>query len=431
MTGSRKRENWFIRRKGPAGGLALLIFMAAGPAVLLAQDENFFYPDSFFQTPAGQAAGVPSLPPSAGVPPLPPSAADPFALPPSGSIPLGSAEPPMTSPSSSPPEAETPDDPFGTPAPESRQVRQIGPAVAPAESGIQVPATAVPATAGQEARAPAASAALPALPAYSAPSVPVTPVPAVPVPAAPAEIPQARQTLEEAQRARLKALFPDMLPPPDQNVSALTAPPPVLAEPEQLTEDEAAIARAGALLTRENYGQAKILPPLDLPPAREETPAKPETEEQAPAQEPPAQEPAAQTPAAQTKAPPAKAPAAQTKAPPAKAPAAKPKATPAKAGQGKKAPVPAPARGALALVNETGDPQVGALYQSALSRLGYTILSGPAGGFSGGPAGRTVIFYRPGAQARAQAVSRDIPGRKTLAEAPPGAAAADIVVVLR
>jgi hypothetical protein len=87
------------------------------------------------------------------------------------------------------------------------------------------------------------------------------------------------------------------------------------------------------------------------------------------------------------------------------------------------------ARGSLALVNQTGDPQVGAVYQSALSRLGYTILPGAAAP-PGGQAGQTVIYYRPGAEGRAQAVSRDLPGRKTLAVAPPGSSA-DIVVVLR
>jgi hypothetical protein len=97
---------------------------------------------------------------------------------------------------------------------------------------------------------------------------------------------------------------------------------------------------------------------------------------------------------------------------------------------GEPAPVPAPVRGALALVNETGDPQVGTVYQSALSRLGYTIQAVPAGGFGSGPAGQTVIYYRPGAESRAQAVSRDLPGRKVMSAAPPGAAA-DIVVVLR
>jgi hypothetical protein len=81
------------------------------------------------------------------------------------------------------------------------------------------------------------------------------------------------------------------------------------------------------------------------------------------------------------------------------------------------------------LVNETGNPQVGEIYRSVLSRLGYTVTTQPPGPAAGGPTGRTVIYYRPGGQARAKAVSRSLPGRKTLAEAAGGAA--DIVIVLR
>jgi outer membrane biosynthesis protein TonB len=159
-------------------------------------------------------------------------------------------------------------------------------------------------------------------------------------------------------------------------------------------------------LTQEYYGQAKILPPLDLPP--------------------PPQPPPDPVPTAPVSAPPEPAPPEQPAAQPQTTPA-----TPAPAPKAKAKPAPpALARGALALVNETGDPQVGAVYQSALSRLGYTILAGPAGGFGSGPAGQTVIYYRPGAQGRAQAVSRDLPGRKALAAAP-AEATTDIVVVLR
>ncbi|MDR2724515.1 MAG: LytR C-terminal domain-containing protein [Candidatus Adiutrix sp.] len=386
----------FLTGSALLSGLVLLL--ALEPARLQAQGDVDF--DSIFQTPppAGHLSGTP---------PLPPSAIDPFALPPAGSIPLGSASPPLTSPSTS--AAEPLDDPFGTPAPESRQVRQLGPPPAPAVPTVQPPA--VPAI--TPAQAPAAPSTVP-----------------------PAASTGARQTLDEAQRAKYRALFPDMLPPADQSVSALTAPAlatpppavqavpaqpapvpaapaaPVQAAPEPPVEEGPAIGRAGALLTQEYHGQAKILPPLDLPPAREGAVAPVAAPAPAPASAP--------------------APKPENKVG-AKAPAPKAKA-PSKGSQGGRAPAPAQppplARGSLALVNETGDPQVGAVYQSALSRLGYTILSGPGGGFGPGPAGQTVVYYRPGAQARARAVSRDIPGRKTMAEAPHGAAA-DIVVVLR
>jgi hypothetical protein len=357
------------RRVWLAPLLALALFPALGPARLQAQGDIDF--DSIFQAPppAGHLSGTP---------PLPPSATDPFALPPAGSIPLGSASPPLTSPAAS--AAEPLDDPFGTPAPESRQVRQLGPPPAP-----EVPEVQEGSPAPTIASAPAAAPAV-----------------------APVASAGTQQTLDEAQRAKYRALFPDMLPPADQSVSALTAPAsstpagstaPALAAPEQVAEDGPAIGRAGSLLTQEYYGQAKVLPPLDLPPAREETAVAP-------------------------------APKAKVQ------PTAQPKAKAPKGGQGRRPPAPAALpRGSRALVNETGDPQVGAVYQSALSRLGYTILPGPAGGFSPGSAGQparseTVIYYRPGTQARARAVSRDLPGRKTMAEAPPGAAA-DIVVVLR
>ena len=350
---------------GSALLLSLALLLVLEPPRLQAQGDIDF--DSIFQAP-------PQPGHLSGTPPLPPSATDPFALPPAGSIPLGSASPPLTSPAIS--TAEPLDDPFGTPAPDSRQVRQVGPAPAPEASEVQDPVTPTV--------APAPLAAAPSL--------------AVPA-AAPAASAGARQTLDEAQRAKYRALFPDMFPPADQSVSALTT--PALAAPEQAAEDGPAIGRAGSLLTQEYYGQAKVLPPLDLPPAQEEAAVAP--------------------------APKAKAPAQPTAQPKAKAP---------KGGQGSRPPAPAALpRGSLALVNETGDPQVGAIYQSALSRLGYTVLPGPAGGFSPGSAGQparseTVIYYRPGTQARAQAVSRDLPGRKTMAEAPPGAAA-DIVIVLR
>jgi hypothetical protein len=355
-----------------AGGWLLL--MAVTPSPLLAQTD--FDPNSIFQAPAGHISGAPSLPPSAS---------DPFTPPPVGSIPLGSAESPLTSPATS--SAELPDDPFGTPAPENRQVRQVGAALAPAE----------------ETAAPAAGA-----PAPAAPAADQTPA---------FTDSEARQTMDEAQRARLRALFPDMLPPEDQTISVLSA-QAVPAAPEQPEEDGAAISRAGALLTQEYYGQAKILPPLELPPAQKEAAPAPEakTEDTAPVKP----QPTAKT---------------EDKAPAKPQPTAKPQAAPppkaAKAAGGQtRTPAPPLPRGSLALVNDTGDPQVGAIYQSALSRLGYTILAGPAGGFNSGPAGQTIIYYRPGAKGRAQAVSRDIPGRKTMAEAPPGATA-DVVVVLR
>ena|GEM_PF-6941832 len=352
----RGRQRWAAL--WPALALALW------PAALGAQDESIFDPITIFQ----------DISPPADAPPLPP--ADPFALPPAGSVPLGSGAPPLTSPA--PPAAAPFDDPFGTPPPASRQVRQLG-----------EPSADQPAPAQAQAVPPA-----------TAPPAPVTDL------VNPAG-PGARQALSDAERARLRALFPDMLsqpsPPPVQAAPAFTpapAPPPApAAQPEPAGHlEDSAISQAGALLTQEFYGQAKILPPLDLPPAPKEAPMAPK---------------AAPQPAAKPKA----SPAAPGQTPP------KPKAS------GQKAPAPAPIRGALTLVNETGDPQVGAIYQSALSRLGYTILSGPAGGYSPGPAGHTFIYYRPGALARAKAVSRDLPGRKTLAEAP--GASSDLVIVLR
>ena len=401
-----------------AGGLFLLMLAALSPP-LRAQTD--FDTNSIFQGPAGPVSKAPAPAGPSPSPALPPSASDPFNLPPVGSIPLGSDVSPLTSPATS--AVEFQDDPFGTPAPENRQVRQVG------------------VTLEQ--------------PTPETPDLPEAP------PEEPAYVPpEARQTLDEAQRARLRALFPDMLPPEEQTVSALT-PPAVPDEsaapsaPEQPAPDGAAIGRAGSLLTKEYYGQAKILPPLELPLAQEDgdppaAPALPPNAKEgtpqpaagpakAPAVSPAKAQPAAvsaqpQPAASPAKAQPAVKPAqtaagpAQPAAAPAK-PAANPQATPPAAKDSRAAVPPLP-RGSLALVNETGDPKVGAVYQSALSRLGYTVLAGPAGGFRGGPTGQTVIYYRPGAQDKALAVSRDLPGRKTLAEAPAGTNN-DIVVVLR
>ncbi|MDR2946913.1 MAG: LytR C-terminal domain-containing protein, partial [Candidatus Adiutrix sp.] len=147
----------------------------------------------------------------------------------------------------------------------------------------------------------------------------------------------------------------------------------------------------------ESYGNAEILPPLtDAPPAKA---------------------------AAPTAAKPAAAPAKQ----PAKQPA---KATPVKTPAPKKARQAAPraATGTLAIINETGNPRVGDIYRSVLSRLGHQVVS-VAQGAAGGTPGQTVIRYAPGRRAQAQAVARQLPGKKVLTEA--GSGTPDVTIYIR
>ena len=426
------------RRKGLLGGLALIL--AAGPALILAQGETDYDAESLFLSlsPNAPASQIP------GAPPLPPSVSDPFALPPEGSIPLGSAVPPLTSPAA--PQSAPTADPFGTPPPENRQVRQLGPAVAPPETQAPAPAPearqtkedaqraqlralfpdmltpeAPPVPPAQAAQTPPASAQAATPPAKAAPApAKATPAPskAAPAPAKATPAP-AKATPAPAKAAPAPA---KAVPAP----AAQTPAPQAAAQEDPPPGDDWAIGRAGALLTQEAYGQAKILPPLDLPPAQPT--AKPATEPEIKAPVKPGAKPEAK-PAAKPEAKPEAKPAAKPEAKPAAKQEAKPAAKPVQGGGTK--PGPAAPRGSLALVNQTGDPQVGTVYQSALSRLGYTILPGPAAAPGPGPAGQTVIYYRPGAISQAQAVSRDLPGRKVLAETSSPGAAADIVVVLR
>lgn len=61
--------------------------------------------------------------------------------------------------------------------------------------------------------------------------------------------------------------------------------------------------------------------------------------------------------------------------------------------------------------------------------MGHQVVS-VTEGTSGGTPGQTVITYRPGYRAQAQAVSRHLPGQKVLTEAK-GGQAADVTVNIR
>lgn len=212
---------------------------------------------------------------------------------------------------------------------------------------------------------------------------------------------------------------------------------PAQATPDKTDEEvgSSAILKAGGLLTvDEQFGAAEILPPLS---GRPRWPA-PET--QAPAK-PPVPDPTPKAASAKPE-PPVVSPA--VKAAPAKT-ALRPEAKPAQAkssgsgqakkGGSKKAAARAPATPAgvgLMIINETGRDRVGQQYRSVLAQMGYKVVSAGEGRPGRGPAGQTVINYRPGLKAQAQAVARHLPGKKVLSEAKKGQVlASEIMIYIR
>ena len=261
-------------------------------------------------------------------------------------------------------------------------------------------------------------------------------VPTPPVQAsAPNPAPSATSVKTPEGREHLRNLFSDLSPsdsveapaaapagqtaPLVPDFSGLTAQAPSTSVsqsgPIEEYEGSSAILKAGGLLTLENhYGAAEILPPLtNQPPLKTAVPT---------VEPPPAR--------AEVQTRPAEAPA------PAAAQAASGSSRKSKSGKaaGSKRPssssqARAAAKGSLMIINETGNPRIGEIYQSVLTRMGHTVVSVAQGTPGGGSAGQTVITYRPGYRAQAQAVSRHLPGRKVLAEARGGQVLASEVMV--
>ncbi|MDR1308722.1 MAG: LytR C-terminal domain-containing protein, partial [Deltaproteobacteria bacterium] len=172
-------------------------------------------------------------------------------------------------------------------------------------------------------------------------------------------------------------------PPPPAAQTAVALPPPSGEVADQAEPDESlAIARAGALLAehgmRPKVGSAAI---LDTSPGQDATgrPARGQPDKKAEGRRTAATGQAAK-------------------------------------GQGKAGgPSPAPARPSLslALVNETGRPQVGEDYRAVLSQIGYRIVS-VSDRQPSGTAGQTVIAFAAGRQAQARALARRLPGTRQL-----------------
>ncbi len=247
-------------------------------------------------------------------------------------------------------------------------------------------------------------------------------------------------------RAHLRSLFSDMMPPPSQGTrppsqAQTTAPspekgtpggeaapppanrtaktggkPPVrpadrphppAADGGEPAEDAggSAILQAGGQLTMaEQFGLAAILPPLtensDLE-IWQEAQKLAEEEQKAALEERKADPP----------------PAGDSKTDGQKTKTASARPTPQSGGPKAGAEAAAPrVRSRLSLVNETGNPQLLEAYRSVLSQMGYTIVSTETRASAAAPTGHTIISYRPGLKARANAVARHLPGRKTLME---------------
>ena len=250
-----------------------------------------------------------------------------------------------------------------------------------------------------------------------------------PSPAASAQTPEGREhlrnlfsdlTSSDSLEAPTAAASAGRTAPPVPDFSGLGAPSPSTsgsqAGPIEEYDGSSAILKAGGLLTLENhYGAAEILPPLTN---------QPPLKTAAPVVEPPSKQPQAQARPAEPKA--AAAPAASgvsKKSKSAKAVGSKRSSSSAKT----RAAAPA-AKGNLMIINSTGNPRIGDIYQSVLTRMGHTVVS-VAQGTPGGATGQTVITYRPGYRAQAQAISRHLPGQKVLTEAKGGQVLASEVMV--
>lgn len=188
----------------------------------------------------------------------------------------------------------------------------------------------------------------------------------------------------------------------------------------------------------EYVGAAEILPPLSGRPRQPstETQAKPASVPAKPAPAPKAtalkpEPPATTLPAKATPAKAAPKPAAKS-APSKTSGTGKAKKGASKKTGGTQAVPAAPAGLGLIIINETGRNQVGQQYRSVLAQMGYKVVSVGEGQPGRGPAGQTVINYRPGLKAKAQAVARHLPGKKVLVEAKKGQVlASEIMIYIR
>lgn len=235
-------------------------------------------------------------------------------------------------------------------------------------------------------------------------------------------------------RERIRHLFSDIMssdsleapaspsgseapPVPDfTGLNAKSSPSPdARPGPVEDYDGSSAILKAGGLLSLEgHYGGAEVLPPLTgQPPLK--TP-------------PPPVNPASKPPEAREPQPAKAAPPAAVAAPAAAKQPGKAKASGSKRASSKAATVAAPSGAGLMIINETGNPRVGDIYKSVLSRTGHKVISVAEGAPAGTP-GQTVINYRPGYRAQAQSVSRHLPGKKVLSEAKSGQVLASEVMV--
>ena len=225
------------------------------------------------------------------------------------------------------------------------------------------------------------------------------------------------EPLDSSDREQLRHLFSDLLPPASQGARKQPPPAPTVpmakavpapqAKEKVINRGKSSILQAGGLLTIEEHQSelAKVTPP--------KVPLK--------------------SPAVVPKKEAPKAVAPKTAAPK--------KETPKKVSPGKEAPkkaappkiIPkATTTAELMIINETGEKGLGEIYRSVLTRVGFKVVSLGIGTNKSGSKGQTIINYRPGHKADAQAVARNLPGRKILIEAKKDhVLASEIMVYLR
>ena len=240
-------------------------------------------------------------------------------------------------------------------------------------------------------------------------------------------------------RQQLRELFSDMLPPESQSVR--TALPeavsntsvPAIAEPqapaahsaEEDIEAGSAILQAGGLLNAEGrFGAAEILPPSEGPSPSAAQPETTPAETAAAAPNTAASKPASAPPLPPSAAPKKPAQPSGGSKTPAKA---KKKISPAPVKKTAEATKPE----SIILINATGNERIGEIYRSVLTKMGYNVTSVGNSPVEKEQSGRTVIQYRPGAREKARAVSRHLPGKKTLVEAGDQVLGAEVMVHLK
>ncbi|MDR1545596.1 MAG: LytR C-terminal domain-containing protein [Deltaproteobacteria bacterium] len=249
--------------------------------------------------------------------------------------------------------------------------------------------------------APGSEGFPPAPPVSAAQSASVAqPAPAPPAASRPAASAEAEPA--EAAQASPKASA-------DDAASAARRPTAAVSTAADPTANGPAIGRAGSLLTEQSLqpkvGNSGVL-------TTGETDASDASGESATGRRPaePPKSAAKTVPSTAAKPSDAKSPAATS------------------AGSAK-APASARPNLSLALVNETGRPQVGESYRAVLSAMGYQVVSvtqAPAGGAPN----QTIVAYRPGRQGQASTLARHLPGALKLRQAD-GSLPAEAVVTIR